>query len=188
MGNCNSSAIWVSSHVLEWGTIQLVSTARGLCGVAFPWSDPVAFAMWLHSRFGDRPWKNPRPGSAEEALHKRALLQLEEYFAGYRRAFDLPLDLTTGTAFQQAVWSALLAIPYGQTRSYREVAQAVGRPSAVRAVGQANRANQLPVIVPCHRVIGSDGELRGYGGRDGAEVKSRLLKFEQLFMRFSADS
>jgi O-6-methylguanine DNA methyltransferase len=89
--------------------------------------------------------------------------QLGEYFAGRRRAFDLPLALA-GTDFQRAVWGALRAIPHGETRTYAELATAIGRPSAVRAVGRANGDYRLAIVVPCHRVIGADGALVGYGG------------------------
>jgi methylated-DNA-[protein]-cysteine S-methyltransferase len=101
--------------------------------------------------------------------------QLEEYFSGRRRHFDLPLDLR-GTEFQKRCWRELLKIPYGETRSYAEIARAIGNPSAVRAVGLANGQNPIAIIVPCHRVIGSDGSLTGYGG--GLDVKRRLLELE----------
>ena len=101
--------------------------------------------------------------------------QLEEYFAGKRRAFDIPLDLR-GTEFQKRCWQELLKIPYGETRSYADIARAIGNPPAVRAVGLANGQNPIAIIVPCHRVIGSDGSLTGYGG--GLEVKRRLLELE----------
>ena len=101
--------------------------------------------------------------------------QLEEYFAGERRRFDLPLDLR-GTDFQQRCWQALLKIPYGETRSYADIARAIGQPSAVRAVGLANGQNPVAIVVPCHRVIGSDGSLTGYGG--GLEIKRKLLELE----------
>jgi methylated-DNA-[protein]-cysteine S-methyltransferase len=101
--------------------------------------------------------------------------QLEEYFAGTRRDFDLELA-PHGTAFQLAVWDALLAIPYGETTSYGEIARGVGRPNAVRAVGQANGRNPIAIVVPCHRVIGSDHSLTGYGG--GIDRKRFLLGLE----------
>ena len=101
--------------------------------------------------------------------------QLNEYFAGVRRDFDLRLDLE-GTPFQQSVWQALLAIPYGETRSYGEIARAIGKPGAARAVGMANHNNPVSIVVPCHRVIGHDGSLVGYGG--GLDVKTALLKLE----------
>jgi methylated-DNA-[protein]-cysteine S-methyltransferase len=101
--------------------------------------------------------------------------QLKEYFSGHRRRFDLPLDLR-GTDFQKLCWQELLKIPYGGTRSYAEIARAIGNPLAVRAVGLANGQNPIAIIVPCHRVIGSDGSLTGYGG--GLETKRRLLELE----------
>lgn len=131
---------------------------------------------------------NPR-GLREEAKPKAMALrfldggdllrgyesELEEYFAGKRRNFSLPLDLR-GTDFQLACWRALLAIPYGETRSYADIAQAVGKPNAFRAVGMANNRNPLAIVVPCHRVIASNGTLCGYGG--GLAIKRRLLQLE----------
>lgn len=101
--------------------------------------------------------------------------QLRDYFAGTRREFDLPLA-PAGTDFQQSVWNVLRTIPYGRTWSYLDVANAIGKPSACRAVGAANGANPLPIVVPCHRVIGTNGSLTGFGG--GIEVKKRLLALE----------
>lgn len=101
--------------------------------------------------------------------------QLTEYFAGTRQSFDLPLAFE-GTEFQRAVWTALLDIPYGTTTTYAELARRIGRPAAVRAVGAANGANPIPIIVPCHRVIGSNGTLTGYGG--GLPRKQQLLALE----------
>lgn len=101
--------------------------------------------------------------------------QLREYFAGKRRAFDLPLA-PGGTEFQRSVWSVLQTIPYGRTWSYLDVANAIGKPSACRAVGAANGANPLPIVVPCHRVIGTNGSLTGFGG--GIDVKKKLLALE----------
>lgn len=101
--------------------------------------------------------------------------QLDEYFAGTRTSFDLPL-VTDGTQFQRRVWSALQEIPYGETMSYGELARRIGRPAAARAVGLANGSNPIAVIVPCHRVIGSDGSLTGYGG--GTSRKRLLLDLE----------
>ncbi|MEP7020272.1 MAG: methylated-DNA--[protein]-cysteine S-methyltransferase [Pseudonocardiales bacterium] len=101
--------------------------------------------------------------------------QLDEYFAGRRRDFDLPLHMI-GTAFQQRVWTALLDIPYGETTSYGKTAAAIGAPTASRAVGLANGQNPIPIIVPCHRVVGANGSLTGYGG--GLEAKRWLLALE----------
>ena len=101
--------------------------------------------------------------------------QMDEYFSGRRRRFDLPLDIR-GTDFQKRCWQELLKIPYGETRSYADIARAIGNPAAVRAVGLANGQNPIAIIVPCHRVIGSDGSLTGYGG--GLETKRKLLELE----------
>jgi methylated-DNA-[protein]-cysteine S-methyltransferase len=105
-----------------------------------------------------------------------ARAQLGEYFAGERAEFDLPLA-PDGTEFQRRVWDELRAIPYGETRSYAEIAREVGRPQAVRAVGTANGSNPLAIVIPCHRVIASDGSLGGYGG--GLALKAKLLAMEQ---------
>ena len=105
----------------------------------------------------------------------RAAAQLHEYFRGDRTSFDLPLDLR-GTEFQQAAWRALGDIPYGSTRSYGEQAALIGRPKAVRAVGQANGRNPVPIVLPCHRVIGANGSLVGFGG--GLDTKTLLLEHE----------
>ncbi len=110
-------------------------------------------------------------GAFEAAAH-----QLDEYFAGQRTAFDLDLELV-GTDFQRRVWAALQTIPYGETRSYGEIAEQIGSPGAFRAVGLANGRNPIGIIVPCHRVIGASGSLTGYGG--GLERKQALLDLEQ---------
>ncbi len=117
-----------------------------------------------------------RPPLSKAAATAAALLnQLHEYFNGKRKTFDFPLA-PKGTPFQLAVWNALLEIPYGDTVTYAELARRIGKPSAVRAVGAANGANPIPVIIPCHRVIGSNGTLTGYGG--GIERKQWLLALE----------
>lgn len=109
-------------------------------------------------------------------LLQRAAQQLTEYFAARRRRFDLPLR-PQGTVFQQAAWSALCDIPYGQTRTYAQQAAAIGNPKACRAVGMANHCNPLPLFIPCHRVIGAGGKLTGYAG--GLAIKRFLLELEQ---------
>lgn len=118
-------------------------------------------------------------GRAEQKsteLLSRAETQLAEYFSGQRREFDLPLA-PRGTDFQRRVWNALLTIPYGETRSYGEIAALAGSPKAFRAVGSANHNNPISIFIPCHRVIGADGSLTGYGG--GMEVKAALLALER---------
>ena len=124
---------------------------------------------------GERP--GPKPGWTQaDAPFDDVREQLDGYFAGRRRQFDLPLA-PTGTAFQHKVLEALQAIPYGETRSYKEVAAAIGKPRAMRAVGAANGRNPIPIIIPCHRVIGSDGSLTGFGG--GLKAKRALLALER---------
>ena len=122
--------------------------------------------------------KNSFPGYAPEEtpLIKTAALQLFEYFYGKRAEFELPLS-PKGTLFQQAVWTALKNIPFGETRSYKQIAEQIGNPKAVRAVGMANNRNPVPIIVPCHRVIGTNGELVGYAG--GLDFKQALLDLEK---------
>ena len=114
--------------------------------------------------------------NAGNTLLAEAVRQLRAYFAGHLRRFELPLDLV-GTEFQRRVWLELTRIPYGETRSYQEMARAIGAPKAVRAVGAANGANPIAIVVPCHRVIGAGGKLVGYGG--GLPLKRRLLSLER---------
>lgn len=129
--------------------------------------------------FKDRMQKmNPAKIQLHESKSAFAsyLRELDEYFAGKRHEFSIPLDLR-GTEFQIACWRALLEIPYGETRSYRDIAEAIGHPQACRAVGMSNNRNPVAIIVPCHRVIASSGSLCGYGG--GLDIKRKLLDLEQ---------
>lgn len=144
------------------GTLLLAGSDRGL--------QLIGFDQGSMARTAGADWQHVPTAFA--AVRQ----QLGEYFAGRRQAFQLALD-PQGTAFQQAVWQALLEIPYGETRSYQQVAQVLGKPKAVRAVGSANGRNPLPIVVPCHRVIGSDGSLTGFGG--GLDNKRLLLALEQ---------
>ena len=137
--------------------LHLVATAKGI------------------SRLGFEEPAGPAAANESWPLLDEAARQLGEYFSGHRREFDLPLDLE-GTEFQQRVWRAVSGIPYGQTRTYAQIAAGVGSPRAVRAVGAANGANPVAILVPCHRVVGSGGGLGGYGG--GLELKRRLLDLE----------
>ena len=113
----------------------------------------------------------------ETYLIKECFKQLKEYFEGNRIKFDLPLE-TRGTEFQKKVWDELLKIPYGETKSYKDIAIAIGNEKACRAIGMANNKNHIPIIIPCHRVIGSNGKLVGYAG--GLNVKEKLLNIENL--------
>jgi methylated-DNA-[protein]-cysteine S-methyltransferase len=150
------------------GVLRLSADERALTGL-----DLGADARAAVRANGARaaPIEDPRAGPLPAAIR-----QLGEYFAGARRAFDLPLSLA-GTPFQRLVWQALTEIPYGATWSYGELARRIGRPAAARAVGMANHRNPLPIIVPCHRVIGADGSMTGYGG--GIARKEWLLGLER---------
>jgi methylated-DNA-[protein]-cysteine S-methyltransferase len=131
----------------------------------------------MHLRMVDQTYEPSHNGwEPDEEAFPDAVEQLEAYFAGDRIDFDLDLNLV-GTAFQRRVWEALLTIPYGETRSYGEIAQQIGSPTAFRAVGLANGHNPIGIIVPCHRVIGSNGSLTGYGG--GIDRKRALLALEK---------
>jgi len=126
--------------------------------------------------FDDDPNGAPRADWVRDARRLRpAAAQLAEYFAGKRTRFDLRLA-PQGTAFQRAVWAALLRIPYGETASYGDIARAIGKPAAARAIGGANHRNPIAIVIPCHRVIGADGSLTGYGG--GLDHKRLLLALE----------
>jgi methylated-DNA-[protein]-cysteine S-methyltransferase len=129
----------------------------------------------VHFQSDSRPLCAERGWIADASAFADAAEQLGEYFAGQRRVFDLNLVMP-GTEFQRAVWSVLRTIPFGETISYAELARRLGKPRSVRAVGSANGANPLPIVVPCHRVIGSDGSLTGFGG--GLDLKRKLLALE----------
>jgi methylated-DNA-[protein]-cysteine S-methyltransferase len=149
------------------GPMIVAATARGIAGVWFE---------------GQRhlPDCSAWPLQPEHALLRQAIHQLDDYFAGTRVAFDLPLDLQGGTAFQRSVWQALLTIPRGGTTSYGSLSQRIGQPAAVRAVGAAVGRNPVSILVPCHRVLGSNGSLTGYAG--GLERKGALLRLEGALM------
>ena len=157
----SNETLWFDTMDSPVGRLRLLAGPDGLRRICFPRE------------------RHPRPDD-DEGEHAPARLafarrQLDEYFAGKRRSFDLPLA-PRGTAFQLRVWEALRAIPWGATWSYADLARHLGQPRAVRAVGGANGRNPLPIVVPCHRVIGADGSLTGFGG--GLETKSRLLALE----------
>jgi methylated-DNA-[protein]-cysteine S-methyltransferase len=150
---------WIELNVVDGVRLRMVASDSGVRSVDFHLSWPV----------GDATQNSRNPVLKETAR------QLQAYFAGDLRVFTLPLDMQ-GTLFQKRVWSELEKIPYGETRSYMQIASAIGAPKAVRAVGAANGSNPVPIIVPCHRVISSSGKLTGYGG--GLPLKQRLLELE----------
>jgi len=145
------------------GSLRLVSDGAALTKIEFPQQ---------HSTSSDEI-------ETTDPVLSVCATQLTEYFAGQRQAFSLPLN-AGGTIFQNEVWSALTDIPFGELRSYSDIACAIGRPKAVRAVGAANGRNPLPIIVPCHRVIGSNGSLTGFAG--GIPLKTKLLQLEGMLL------
>jgi methylated-DNA-[protein]-cysteine S-methyltransferase len=148
------------------GNLYLAMTERGLAGMWFTNQRHLPdISNWQRCE-----------DVAELPLIKEATAQLHAYFAGKLQQFDLPLDLSAGTAFQQAVWQALLAIPFGKTTSYGALSSCIGKPLAVRAVGTAIGRNPISIIVPCHRVVGADGSLTGYAG--GLDRKLAFLTLE----------
>jgi methylated-DNA-[protein]-cysteine S-methyltransferase len=149
---------WTQVKLLDDVDLRLVASASGIRAIEF---DPRAVPEC------QRNDRNP--------ILIEAVRQLRDYFAGHLREFCLPLDIK-GTDFQKRVWGQVAAIPYGETRSYLQIATAIGSPMGVRAVGAANGANPVPIVVPCHRVIGVNGKLVGYGG--GLAMKKRLLELE----------
>jgi methylated-DNA-[protein]-cysteine S-methyltransferase len=156
------SRIYYTTMESPVGTLRLVAEELGL--------RTVWFVGGRKKEQPDVEWKE------DAAFFVEVIRQLNAYFAGELREFEIPL-LMLGTEFQKRVWKALLTIPYGETMSYGELAKKIGEPKAVRAVGAANGQNPLPIIVPCHRVIGSDGSLTGFGG--GLENKKKLLELEK---------
>ncbi|MEB3102253.1 methylated-DNA--[protein]-cysteine S-methyltransferase [Ferviditalea candida] len=156
------------------GPLLLAGTENGMCLIEFGQLANKPVEQNVMKWFGRR-YSAVRLQQNGGQLNGAAA-QLREYFAGKRRRFELKLDLQ-GTPFQLKVWHALSEIPYGETRSYAQIAGAVGSPKAVRAVGGANNRNPLPIVIPCHRVIGSDGTLTGYGG--GLSIKEHLLSLER---------
>ncbi len=148
------------------GNVYLAATTRGLAGMWFTDQRHLPDVS---------AWEQVDKASQQLVL-KETQRQLQAYFAGQLRQFDIPLDLSAGTAFQQSVWQALLAIPFGKTTSYGALSSSIGKPLAVRAVGTAIGRNPIGVIVPCHRVIGADGSLTGYAG--GLHRKEAFLKLE----------
>lgn len=156
------------------GALFLAASETGLVALEFDSRLPGQQTIRLNPRDQRRERSNVTFEPSHAALLQYSR-QLAEYLAGKRRNFDFPLDLR-GTPFQIACWRALLEIPYGETRTYAEIARVVGNPTGFRAVGMANNRNPVAIVVPCHRVIASDGSLCGYGG--GLDIKRKLLQLE----------
>ncbi len=156
------------------GPLFLAASERGLVALEFDLRLPGQQSIRPNPRDLRTENRDMRFEESDNAMQVY-VRELEEYFAGQRRKFQFPLDLR-GTDFQRACWRALLAIPYGETRTYADIARAVGKPQGFRAVGMANNRNPVAIVVPCHRVIASDGTLCGYGG--GLDLKRKLLELE----------
>lgn len=167
-------AVYAARLSTPIGSLWLFGTRDGLLTLALPNETGAAAEARVRRRLG----RARITVVEDEAAHDAALAQLADYFSGARRSFDLPLA-PRGTPFQRLVWRAVAAIPFGETRSYGAIARAIGRPAAARAVGAANGANPLPLVIPCHRVVGANGAPVGYGG--GLETKLRLLALERRY-------
>lgn len=152
-----------------------ISTPLGEIGIVE--RDGIIISVLMDENEWEKLLGSPHVLNKATPLLKEAAKQLEEYFEGKRTEFTFPFQ-QSGTPFQEKVWKELMNIPFGQVRSYQEVAAAIGNPRAVRAVGQANKANSLPIIVPCHRVIGQNGKLVGYAGNQ-VDKKAFLLDLEK---------
>lgn len=162
--------VWWSELDSDLGRFGLASTEKGLAAILLPRSLPDRDRVLRH-------WLGEVHIQPDDGPNAGAIDQLQRYLDGELRVFDLEYDMR-GTDFQRRVWQAVGAVPWGETRSYLDIAIEVGNPKSVRAVGAANGANPLPVMIPCHRIIGADGSLTGYGG--GLELKERLLKLEGI--------
>lgn len=170
----DAPVIYIHRFDARLGPMFVAATAKGICLLEF------VDRRMLETEFRDLQRLLKAPILAGENAHTRkAQTQIQEYFAGKRKVFELDLD-APGTEFQRLVWEGLQNIPYGSTRSYQAQAQFIGKPQAVRAVGTANGCNRIAIVVPCHRVIGKDGQLHGYGG--GLARKRWLLDHEQKFV------
>jgi methylated-DNA-[protein]-cysteine S-methyltransferase len=154
------------------GSVWVGVTEDGLSALEIGGSNQE-FVQALSARYGENITKN-------ESKTSVVIAQITEYLNGTRRHFDIPIDWSVLTAFQEKTLRTVYAIPYGATRSYGQIAALIGAQNAQRAVGRANATNPIPLVVPCHRVIGADGSLRGYGSGDGIRTKAWLLELEKL--------
>lgn len=162
------------------GLLEIGEDEKGICRIGFPYTDSYVLGR-KESISLEKSQQIPSQemfSAQKTPLMQETIKQLQEYFAGKRKEFDLPLSFY-GTEFQQQVWKVLMEIPYGETKSYGQIAAAVDRPKAGRAVGMANHVNEIVIVVPCHRVIGANGSMTGYGG--GLDVKVKLLELEKNY-------
>jgi O-6-methylguanine DNA methyltransferase len=163
----DDKAIFATGYPWHKTYLWLATTTRGVCAIDFERNQSFkSFKESFSTIVIDQP----------NDLLANLVAQLNKYFQRIPMAFDVPLDFIRGTEFQKSVWRCVYAIPYGKTRTYGQIAKALGKPGAARAVGMANGANPIPIVVPCHRVTQSDGKLGGYSG--GLDIKDALLRLE----------
>lgn len=169
----NPEIIFFSSFFTSIGYVYIAKSAIGICQISFPYTAeknpahpfPISKHFGTHGKY-----------QRNDSFLKQEIEILRKYFQGKQVSFDFPLDLGQGTPFQKRVWKKLQEIPYGEYRSYKWIAEQIGQPQAARAVGMANNQNPLPPVIPCHRVIGSNGKLVGYAS--GLHIKRHLLEME----------
>ncbi|MDK2801419.1 MAG: methylated-DNA-[protein]-cysteine S-methyltransferase [Clostridiales bacterium] len=164
------SVAYYSQYCSPLGIIYIAASDKGICKIVLPGQSEQELVIWLQKNFSKFVQK-------ETDIIKQTASELAEYFNQQRTDFTIPLHLI-GTAFQKKVWKELMKIPYGSTVSYGYIASKIGNPKACRAVGGANNKNPIPIVIPCHRIVGSTGKLVGYGG--GLDLKEKLLKIENI--------
>jgi methylated-DNA-[protein]-cysteine S-methyltransferase len=160
------------------GELMVAASGSGICRISFPGESSEEWCPWFNRHFGAAPETGDNPGI------RRLEVQLEEYFSHRRTSFQLKLDLR-GSPFHRSVWRRLRRIPYGRTVTYGELAARLGIPGGSRAVGRASAANPVPIVVPCHRLVGVGGRLVGFGG--GIELKERLLELEGIRIPYDVE-
>lgn len=173
MSSHSDNIVYWTFHDSVFGRFYLAASDKGLVKVSLPLNNNDHFEESIQDRFHIVFERNH--------ILKQACLELDEFFAYKRKKFSVPFDIREGTTFQQSVWCQLEKIPYGKTYSYKQIATMINNPNAVRAVGQANKLNPLPLFIPCHRCIGSSGALVGYAGSNpkNLKFKEKLLLFEK---------
>lgn len=173
MTSDNQLTVYFSSHDSKFGQFYLAASDKGLVRVSLPFSDSKQFEKSLQDKFNIKFGKND--------ILDKTCSELDEFFSYKRTKFSIPFDIQDGTDFQRSVWRQLEKIPYGKTFSYKKIADMINNPKASQAVGQANKANPIPLFIPCHRCIGSSGALVGYAGNnpDNLKFKEKLLLFEK---------
>ncbi len=173
----NTEIIFFSNFLTSFGYVYIAKSTKGVYQISFPYA---AEKNITHPPLFSKGLSKNIKFQRDDSFLRRETEILQKYFQGIQISFDFPLDLRQGTPFQKRVWKKLQEIPYGEHRSYKWVAEQIGQPQAARAVGMANNKNPLPPVIPCHRVIGSDGKLVGYAS--GLHIKRHLLEMEYQTM------